>query len=187
MFLKQVWDDLFCEMVDYPSGSSKLWPWKDAHGQQQYKKRLWHSSDDKLVMTGPKCAKKSFPTPWHHLHQLRLLTQSRFGPWIYAVGVKFWPYHLCTSAEIEILQPGYIFPKYLFNCSVFVSLCPLQLSVFGRQKLNPMWLSTVVAHPPQGSMCCAFWDAFLLTTIVKSGYLCYCPIWLFSVDLTIKV
>lgn len=30
-----------------------------------------------------------------------------------------------------------------------------------------MWSSAVVAPLPQYSMCCAFWNAFLLTTVVK--------------------
>ena len=36
--------------------------------------RPWHSSDDGLVLTGPKCAKKTFPTPLHHRHQPGLLS-----------------------------------------------------------------------------------------------------------------
>ena len=70
----------------------------------------------------------------------------------------------------RFIWPGYVFP--IFNCPVLVSLCPLQpqLSVLGLQKWNPMWSSVVVAYLPQGPICCVFRDAFLLTTIVQSGY-----------------
>ena len=36
------------------------------------------------------------------------------------------------------------------------------------------WSSTVGPCSPQGSTCCAFWEAFLLTTAIKSGYLSNC-------------
>ena len=45
-----------------------------------------------------------------------------------------------------------------------VAHCSLSF-LFFWQKWNLTWSSAVVAHPPQG-LCCAFWDAFLLTTIV---------------------
>ena len=65
---------------------------------------------------------------------------------------------ICTPQQkLRFIRPGYIFPVS-FNC-------PLQpqLSVIGREKRNQTWSSAVVAQLPQGSMCCAFWDAFLLT------------------------
>lgn len=36
-----------------------------------------------------------------------------------------------------------------------------------------MWSSADVAQQTQGSMCCVFWDAFLLTPVVKSDHLSY--------------
>ena len=64
---------------------------------------------------------------------------------------QIWPSHLYAS-EIEIHQNRLCFSS------------------------PAMWSSAVVAHPSQGSTCCAFWDAFLLTTIVHSGYLDYCSL-----------
>lgn len=57
-----------CGMVNYPSISSlqeisKVWSWKDEHGQQQYSGRL---CDVQFVLQGPKCTKKISPTPLHH-------------------------------------------------------------------------------------------------------------------------
>ena len=65
----------------------------------------------------------------------------------------------------RFIKAGYVFP--VFNCLVLVSLCPLQpqLPVLGW---NPKGCFTVVAQPPQGSTCCAFWDGFLLTTIIHN-------------------
>ena len=97
---------LLCDTMYYLAGSShvqtgRLKPWRDAHGQQQYSNRLWHSSDDWLVLTSSKWAKKTLSTPLHHRHQPGMLTQGRLGPWIHAVGAKFWPYHLYASAKIN--------------------------------------------------------------------------------------
>lgn len=44
---------------------------------------------------------------------------------------------------------------------------------FGWAWGNMMWSSAVVARPPQDWVCCAFWDTFLFTTVVNSGYLSY--------------
>lgn len=45
--------------------------------------------------------------------------------------------------------------------------------VFGWQEWNS---SADVAHPPQASTWSASWDAFLLTTLIKCGYLCHCSL-----------
>ena len=62
-----------------------------------------------------------------------------------------------------------------FQSSTVQLLSPLQpqLPVLGWRKWNPTWFSAVVAHPPQGLTCCAFWEAFLFTSNVQSGYLSY--------------
>ena len=66
----------------------------------------------------------------------------------------------------------------VFDHPVLVSLCPLkpQISVLGWQEWNLMWSLAVVVKRCQGSMCWSFWDAFLLNTLVESGYLSFCNI-----------
>ena len=57
---------------------------------------------------------------------------------------------------MRFIRPDYIFPTVQFwTASAFCYW------------LNPKWSSAVVAHLSQGLTCCAFWDAFLLTTVVK--------------------
>ena len=115
MFMKPVWDD-FCfvtwciimlEVAIRKMGT--LWPWWYAHGQQQYSNRLWHSSNDWLVLTGPKCAKKTFPTPLHHRHQPGLLTQGGLGPWIHAVGDNSDPTICMPQQKSRFIRPGTFF------------------------------------------------------------------------------
>ena len=138
-------------LMYYHAGSSHL-KMRDAHGLQQYSSSLWHSSNDWLVLTGPKCAKKISPTPFPHRHQPGLLKWGTLGPWIHAVAAKLCPYHLYASAEINILQTTLRFSGFQLSTAVgtSVSLCPLQprLSVLGWQKWNLMGSSTVVAHLP---------------------------------------
>lgn len=76
-------------------------------------------SGDWLVLGGPECAKKWFPTPLHH----------RLGPWIHAIGAKFWPYCPCAS----FIRPDYNFP--VFSCPDWMILIPLwpQLSVLSEK------------------------------------------------------
>ena len=94
-----------------------LWPWRDAHGQQQYSNRLWHSSDDWLVLILDGWRKAG------RVHGFMLLL----------------PYHLYASAEIEIHQTRRPFSSLqLSSCPACVPLQP-QLWVLGWQKLNPTW------------------------------------------------
>ena len=81
-----------------------LWPWMDAHGQQQYSNRLWHSSDDWLVLTGPKCAKKTFP---HHYTTATSLDCWHKAGWVHGfmlLAPNSDPDHLYASTEFEIHQ-----------------------------------------------------------------------------------
>ena len=138
-------------------------------GQQQYLNRLRHSSDDWLVLTGPKCAKEVFPIPLHQRHQPGLLKQGRFGPWIHAVGIKFWLYHLYASAEIEIHQTRLGFfqsspVQFWWACAH----CSLSFLFLAERIGTRRCLLPFVAHPSWGSTRCAFCDAFLLTTVVQS-------------------
>lgn len=41
--------------------------------------KLWHSNRDWFVLSGPKCAKKTFLMPLHHHQQPGLLAQGRLG------------------------------------------------------------------------------------------------------------
>lgn len=45
-----------------------------------------------------------------------------------------------------------------------------QIPVLGWRERNPMWSSTVVAHPAQGLK---FWHTFLFSTVAKSDYTSY--------------
>lgn len=48
-----------------------------------------------------------------------------------------------------------------FDMTASLTLLPLQPQIFIlRQECNVAWCSATVAHPPRGSMCCEFWDAF---------------------------
>ncbi len=145
-------------MMHYTAGSSiRRWVHgviKGWHGQQQYSGRLWCLNDAQLVLKGPKCAKKIFPTPLHH-HQPEPLRQSRMDPCFHDLYTKFWPYHLNVTVEIEIHQTRQCFP--IFYCPILVSLCELLplFSVLSWPERHPVWSSAAVAHLLQGSMCCA--------------------------------
>ena len=96
-----------------------------------------------------------------------MLTQGRLGPLIHAVVAKYWPFHLRVSAEIQIHQSRLCFSS--LQLSNYHEFMP---TVLGLKK----WLllsSVVVAYQRQGQTWCSFWDVFLLTTVVKSGYLSY--------------
>ena len=105
-----------------------------------------------------------------------LLTQGRLGPWV----------HWCCWCQILTLpsvcqdSSGQATFFQSSNCPLLVSLCPLepQLSVLEWLTWKPTLSSTtVVAHPPQGSKCCIFVDAFLL----------FRPFTLFLVEATLAV
>lgn len=83
-------------------------------------------------------------------------------------------FRTCFFMKFSQTQPSLVsglFP--VFTCAVWVSLSPLrtQIPVLGFPVWNLMCPSVVVAYPPQGLTYCAFWDAFLLTMVVQSGYL----------------
>lgn len=92
MIIKPVPDDFCFGDTCYHAGSShqkvgELRPWRDAHGQRWYSKSV--AVKQWLIgIKGPysKCAKKTLPTPLHHLRQPGLLTQGRSSPWIHAAG-----------------------------------------------------------------------------------------------------
>jgi len=68
----------------------------------------------KMVLRGPKCAKKISPTPLHH-HQHELLRQGRTDPCFHVLYVKFWPYHLKVAAAIETHQTRQRFSNLLLS------------------------------------------------------------------------
>ena len=144
MFMKPVWDD-FCFVtwcIIILDVAIRRWPWRHAHGQQQYSKRLWHSHNDWLALTGPKCARKTFPTLLHHFRQPGLLKQGRLGPYIHAFGTKFRLYHLYASAEI------YHLTRLCFSCP--------QLSGFGEPVSAAVsaFCSWMTEEEPDMVFCC---------------------------------
>lgn len=48
-----------------------------------------------------------------------------------------------------------------------------QISFLGWHLCNPKWTSTSLEAPSASRMCCECWDAFLLTTFIRRGYLSY--------------
>lgn len=106
-------------------------------------------------------------------------------------GFSWLAYHLFDSAKMKIHKARMNFSfVYL---SIMVPLCPLhvQFFVFGWQEWNPMWSFAIEGHLPTSLTRCAFWNAFQLTTVVKSGYLRYHgffwqleQVWPFSSDLS---
>lgn len=73
-----------------------------------------------------------------------------------------------SSSEIkihQIRQNVYILEQFLR------SYC--DYSFFGRQELQPLWSSGLIAHLPQGWMSCVLWDDFVLATVPKAGYFSY--------------
>lgn len=103
-----------------------------------------------------KVCQKNIPHTTAHLHQNGLLTQGSLGPWIH--------HHLRKSIFI---RPGYTFP--VFSCSVLVKRCPMQpqRSVLSWQTWNLMWSTDIGSST--SFWCCAFWKAFLPTTIVHDS------------------
>ncbi len=105
-------------------------------------------NDAQLVLRGPKCAKKTSPTPLHDQHQPEPLRQGRIDPCFHVLYAKFWPYYLNVAAEIKTHQT--------------------------RQRFSNLLLSNFVLRLVSGFMCCVFRDGALHTLVVTSGYLSYC-------------
>lgn len=129
---------------------SKLGPLRDACGQQQYSDRLWHSSSANTRGPNGPSAKITLLTPLHHIHQHGLLTQSRLRLWIHASDSKFWPYNLHITAEIEIRHTRCFSNLHLSSFSESVHIVASGFCSWSR---------------------CLFWNGFLNSTVVKSGYL----------------
>lgn len=128
MFKKPVWEDFcfvtWCIIIL----EITIWRWvncghKGMHmvvSNKKTKKKPNHKqrhSNDWLALTGPKCAKKTFPTPLHHLHLVdkadscswhQILTQPSMGL------SRIWD----ASDQAAFFQSS--------NCPVLVSPCPLQ-------------------------------------------------------------
>lgn len=100
--------------------------------------------DARLVLMDSMCAKKTFPIPLHHHYQPAMLTLGKLGAWIH-----FWPYHLYITAEIDIQQARW---HIFFNLHLFSFDEPMH---------------TVALE----SCSWQTWDAFWITTAVKSSYL----------------
>lgn len=89
-----------------------------------------------------------------------------------------------SQATVGTISPqldGWILEKHhlvFIQSSTVQFWCPLkpQIEVPGWQECYPMWSSVVVAYLPQGSICCTFWHALLLTTFIKCGYFSYCSL-----------
>ena len=139
---------------------------------------LWHSSDELIGINGPKVCQENIPhtiTPpppaW---------TVDDKAGWVHGFMLlvpNSDPTICMYSAKSEIHQTRLRFSS--FQRSSFGEPVPTAASAFCSwltEAWNPTWSSAVVAHPPQGSTCCAFWDAFLHTTIVQNAYLSYCSL-----------
>ena len=136
-----------------------------AHGQQQYSNRLWHSSNDSMVLTGQTCAKNTFPTPSHHRHQ----PEGRMRPRNHAIGTKFWPF-LMPEQKPRFIRPAYVFSS--LHLSSFGEPVPTGVSAFCS------WLTEV---KPDVVFCCCSPSAHMFCFLrcfsnqqnVQSGYLSY--------------
>lgn len=82
----------------------KLQPWSDdAHGQKQYSDRLILSKGAWLILRGPVCGNKTFPTPLHHHLQAELLIRDRLGPWVQILNVA--PENETPPASWHFIRP----------------------------------------------------------------------------------
>lgn len=133
----------------------KLWPCTSSVTILKYA-LFW------LVLNSLKCVKKTFPTPLHHLHHLDC--------W-HKAGWSVDSYCQCQIRTIASVETWFITPGcvLVFTCPVLMSLCTWkpQIPVLRWKEQNPAWSSSVVAHSLQGLTYWAFWDVFLLTTVVK--------------------
>ncbi len=111
MFKKPVWDDLnfvtWCIIL--LEASEDGYTSHKGHGQQQYSGRLWRLNDAQLVLRGPKCAKKIYPTPLHHHHQPEPLNECFHVAFLFV--------------KSRLIRPGNVFS--IFYCPILVSLCEL--------------------------------------------------------------
>lgn len=73
-----------------------------------------------------------------------------------------------------MLQPSQfnLFLRIKNNLASFWQL-QSQISFLGWHVCNPKWTSTSLEAPSASRMRCECWDAFLLTTFIRRGYLSY--------------
>lgn len=82
------------------------------------------------------------------------------------------------SNFLRTVPDWYFFcPKNGSRSAPFVQLHVSPLAYFSSpQECKWMWACPLVVHPPQGSVCYVFWDAFLFTTVVKSSLSGHSPL-----------
>lgn len=104
----------------------RMWPWGDAHDQQQYLK-LWYSSSDWLVLISPK---QMFPTLLHRRHKPYLLTHSSLGRVLML---------LIPNTHLNIIVPEMNIPQ------ARLEFYNLHLSSFGKPFCS--WLTVFCCKP----------------------------------------
>lgn len=125
MFKKRVWDDFeLCDRVHYTAGRSNkqmgtLWPKWMGMVRNNTQMSL---NDAQLALEDPKCARKMFPSPFHH-QQLELLIQDRMVSCFH------------SDSTVQMLQQKC---RRIRPCNILSSLL---LSSFG----DPLWITDSVS------------------------------------------
>lgn len=100
MLMKPV---LVCDMAHHDAGIShykisKLWPWRDVHGQQRYSNQRWHLSDDLSILMCLKFPQEDishtitpYPSWWWRCHHMRAPAETE----IHQTRLHFLPQHCC--------------------------------------------------------------------------------------------
>ncbi len=135
MFKKPVWDDLsfVTGCIILMEVAIKRWVHCSHKGMDMVSNNTQVScglNDAQLVLRGPKCAKKTSPTPLHH-HQPEPLRQSRMDPCFHVLSPNSDPTSECCSRNLDSSDQATFFQssiiQFWWACANF-GLCFLFLA-----------------------------------------------------------